>query len=82
MLFCIFIPVIGMGFYLAFGINYWKIKLYAEKAAQDENLLQQLKQHIPHYSNTIVTAADIAGKQNAELATLLIKDIKSPLTPL
>ncbi len=24
LLFCIFIPFIGIGFYLLFGINYWK----------------------------------------------------------
>ncbi|MEP7236828.1 MAG: cardiolipin synthase [Ferruginibacter sp.] len=80
LLFCIFIPVIGMGFYLTFGINYWKLKLYSNKAVQDEKLLQQLKKNIPHYSQTIVTTEEAVDMQNAELAALLIKDIKSPLT--
>lgn len=80
LLFCIFVPVIGMAFYITFGINYWKLKLYSKKAREDEELLQQLKQHIPHYSKTIVTTKEAAGMQNAELAALLIKDIKSPLT--
>ena len=80
LLFCIFIPVIGMGFYLTFGINYWKLKLYSKKAQQDEKLLQQLKKSNPRYCESIVTPEDAAGMQNAELAAMLIKDIKSPLT--
>ena len=80
LLFCIFIPVIGIVFYLTFGINYWKLKLYSKKAAEDENLLRQLKKNIPHYSQTIVTAEEAAGMQNAELVAMLIKDLKSPLT--
>jgi cardiolipin synthase A/B len=80
LLFCIFIPVIGIGFYLAFGINYWKTKLYAQKSVQDENLLRQLKKNIPHYSETVITAGEASGMEHAELAALLIKDIKSPLT--
>lgn len=80
LLFCILVPVVGIVFYLTFGINYWKTKLYAAKAAQDEKLLQQLKKHVPHYHDTIVEQTQVADMQNAELATMLIKDIKSPLT--
>ncbi len=80
LLFCIFIPVIGIFFYLTFGINYWKIKLYSKKATEDEKLLKQLKKNIPYYETTIVKQADISSMENAELASLLIKDIKSPLT--
>lgn len=80
LLFCIFVPVIGMGFYLAFGINYWKTKLYLKKAQEDENLLKQLQKSIPHYNETIVKPQEIADEQNAELAAMLIKGIKSPLT--
>jgi len=80
LLFCIFIPVIGMGFYLTFGINYWKIKVYSKKSAEDEHLLKQLKKNIPYYSQTIVAMEEVAGLQNAELAAMLIKDLKSPLT--
>ena len=80
LLFCIFIPVIGILFYLTFGINYWKIKLYSKKSEQDEKLLQHLKKNIPHYTSTILTPADVSSLQNAELASMLIKDLKSPLT--
>ncbi len=80
LLFCIFIPVIGIFFYLAFGVNYWKIKLYSKKAVEDENLLRQLKKDIPQYSEALVTPQNASIMQNAELAAMLIKDIKSPLT--
>ena len=80
LLFCTFIPVIGIIFYLTFGINYWKVKTYTNKAKQDDNLLKQLKKNIPHYNQTIVAPEEAADMQHAELATMLIKDIKSPLT--
>jgi len=80
LLFCIFIPVIGIGFYLAFGINYWKTKLYAQKAGEDEKLLRQLEKNIPYYSGAIVKSEEAVDLQNSELAAMLIKDIKSPLT--
>ena len=49
LLFCVFIPVIGIVFYITFGINYWKTKLYAKKAIDDKKLLQKLKKNIsPH----------------------------------
>ncbi|MEO7307652.1 MAG: cardiolipin synthase [Ferruginibacter sp.] len=80
LLFCIFVPVVGIVFYLAFGINYWKIKRYSKKAAEDEKLLKQLKKNIPRYSASIVTQANTSLNQNAELASMLIKDLKSPLT--
>lgn len=80
LLFCIFIPVVGIFFYLAFGINYWKIKVYSKKAVHDENLLRQLKKNIPQYCEAVVALGDTSVMQNAELAAMLIKDIKSPLT--
>ncbi|MBL7703217.1 MAG: cardiolipin synthase [Ferruginibacter sp.] len=78
LLFCILVPVAGIVFYLTFGINYWKSKLYSKKASEDESLLKQLKKHVPQYNEKTVGPEEVAG--NAELATLLIKDIKSPLT--
>jgi cardiolipin synthase A/B len=80
LLFCIFIPLVGILFYLAFGINYWKIKLYSKKSALNEKLLQQLNKSIPHYKASIVNQAHDSATQNAELVSMLIKDIKSPLT--
>ncbi|MEO6541564.1 MAG: phospholipase D-like domain-containing protein, partial [Ferruginibacter sp.] len=80
LLFCTFVPVVGIVFYIAFGVNYWKIKRYSKKAAEDEKLLKQLKKNIPRYTASIITQENTSLKQNAELASMLIKDLKSPLS--
>ena len=80
LLFCAFIPVIGILFYLAFGINYWKKKLYSKKMGQDEKVLQQMEKNILQYNETVVELPDTGGNANAELAAMLIKDLQSPLT--
>src|SRR4051812_13027652 len=80
LLLCAFIPVIGILFYLAFGINYWKKKLYSKKMGKDERMLDQLKKNILHYTNVIVDRKDISKNDNSELAAMLLKDLQSPLT--
>lgn len=80
LLFCIFIPVIGLVFYITFGINYWKIKLYSNKLAEDEKLLKQIRNKIPYFPVPAETGDNTSLMQNAELVSMLIKDIKSPLT--
>ena len=50
LLFCLFVPVVGVAFYLVFGINYWRKKLYDKKMALDEKILAKLKKDISHYT--------------------------------
>ncbi len=80
LLFCIFIPLIGIGFYLVFGINYWRKKLYEKKKTQDEKILEQLKKEISQYTEESLKQPDGAASDNNELAAMLIKDLNSPLT--
>src|SRR5688572_30313410 len=80
LLFCLFIPGIGVAFYLVFGINYWRKKLYDKKMALDEKILEQLKKNISQYTEESLENRDITDPDNTELATMLIKDLKSPLT--
>jgi cardiolipin synthase len=80
LLFCIFIPFIGMGFYLIFGINYWRKKLYNKKMSSDEKFLAQLTKDISLYTEESLQQKDIIDPDNVELAAMLIKDLKSPLT--
>lgn len=47
---------------------------------QDEKVLQQMKKNILQYNETVVELPDTGGNANAELATMLIKDLQSPLT--
>ena len=80
LLFCLFIPVVGVAFYLVFGINYWRKKLYDKKMALDEKILAQLKKDISQYNEESLQNCDIADPDNTELAAMLIKDLKSPVT--
>ena len=38
LLLALFIPVAGIIFYILFGINYWKMKLYNKKSGEDEKV--------------------------------------------
>ncbi|MDZ4707643.1 MAG: cardiolipin synthase [Saprospiraceae bacterium] len=80
LLVCIFIPVFGMLFYLAIGINYWRTKFYAKKSKLDKKLLDLLQKQIIHYSQATVKPGDLAEEDHTELARMLIKDLQSPLT--
>ena len=43
LLFTLLIPIVGIVFYVIFGINYWKMKLYNKKSIEDDKILQKLK---------------------------------------
>ncbi len=76
----IFIPVAGMIFYSLFGINYWKIKLYDKKLTKDEKMLARLKTEMEVYSVESKDPGELALENNKELAVMLKKELRSPLT--
>ena len=78
--FCIFVPVIGILFYLAFGINYWQRKLYTKKSSENEAMLQELKREIVQYNESTIDLEPNASDESTELAAMLLKDLQSPLT--
>jgi cardiolipin synthase len=79
LLLVIFVPVFGIFFYFSFGINYQKRKIYNKKLVQDEDLRKKLHNDILRYSkDTLEQSPDIQSSR--ELAVLLFRDIKSPLT--
>ena len=80
LLFCIFFPVFGILFYLAFGINYWKKKLYSKKMDEDDKMLDQLKKKIPAYKNCTVDPKDISD-DNAELVCYVTERSAQPSYP-
>ena len=80
LLFCTFIPVVGIVFYITFGVNYWRLKKYGKKATSDKKILEQLQQNLLQYNGVALTADDEAVRQNAELSAMLLKDLGSPLT--
>ena len=77
LLFAIFVPVIGMAFYLTFGINYRKRKLYGDKLIENDKLAKKIEEeiykHDPAADNEVVA-------EYKELAIMLLNDNLSPLT--
>lgn len=80
LLFCLFIPVAGILFYLAFGINYWRKKQYGKKSVSDARILELVIKNIEQYNQVCVDIKDPAVEQNAELVSMLLRDLSSPLT--
>ncbi len=80
LLFSFFIPVVGMLFYITFGINYWRKKRYDKKSVSDKEILEHIASSSQPYIETSLDVSHPAVQQNAELATMLVKDLSSPLT--
>lgn len=79
-MFAVFIPVVGIGFYFLFGVNYWKKRRYSKKSAQDKGILEDLKKGIVQYERSAVAHLDESVQQHSELAAMLVRDLGSPLT--
>ncbi|MEP7229164.1 MAG: cardiolipin synthase [Ginsengibacter sp.] len=79
LLLCIFLPVFGILFYLAFGINFWKKKIYSKKSNANDKILQQLKKEIRAYGDAVADPTSICD-DDAEMASMLVRDLESPLT--
>src|SRR5690606_35797348 len=79
LLLVIFVPIAGIFFYFSFGINYQKRKIYSKKLILDKDLRKKLLNDILQYSkNTLAQSPELQSIK--ELAVLLFRDIKSPLT--
>jgi len=80
LVFAIFVPVIGIIFYLLFGTNYRKRKLYSKKLVENDALAKKLEGEIFKYSKKAFDRNDPDVQEYKELALMLLKDNKSPLT--
>jgi cardiolipin synthase len=80
LLLAVFIPVAGMIFYILFGINFWKTRVYSKKSGEDEKLLQRLKKEMKAYVSETTSPAELQVENNRELAVMLEKELRSPLT--
>lgn len=78
--FCIFVPVLGIVFYILFGINYFNKKRYAKKIQGNAELMKVLNENIKYYDKASIKRESLAVAQNSELAHLLLKDLGSPLS--
>ncbi|TMI66440.1 MAG: cardiolipin synthase [Bacteroidetes bacterium] len=79
-LLAIFIPLFGILFYFAFGVNYRKREFYSKKIINDDNLWNQIKQDISLYSAQTYFNIAESDRPNKHLAKYLSNEM-SPLTP-
>jgi cardiolipin synthase len=80
LLLILFIPVGGIIFYILFGINFWKTKLYSRKSLDDEKMLNRLKKEMEIYVKETISPLDLSIENNRELAVMVEKELRSPLT--
>lgn len=79
LLLVIFVPVGGILFYLAFGVNYWKMRVYKKKMGEDEILMDNVKRNINRYNESVMQRIEDSEEDMSELAAMLIKDLQTPL---
>ena len=80
LLLILFIPIGGIIFYILFGINFWKTKLYSRKSLDDEKMLNRLKKEMEIYVKETISPLDLSIENNRELAVMVEKELRSPLT--
>lgn len=80
LLLCVFVPFFGMAFYLTFGMNRWRKRRYGQKIMQDNSIHARMRKGIAQYDQIFLGSGNISIEQNAELASLLVRDLASPLT--
>jgi cardiolipin synthase len=80
MMVTIFIPVIGIGVYLAFGVNRRKQKLYSKKIISNKTLLEELRNRITLESEKAWNTPEPAIQKHKKLALYLLNDGMSPLS--
>ena len=80
LLLSIFVPIGGILFYLVFGVNYWKLKLYSKKSAEGKKILDKLEQEWEIPTGEFLKKSSNLLEGNYELAAMLLKELHTPLT--
>src|SRR5262247_1305996 len=75
LLFCIFVPFLGILFYFSFGINYRKKELYSKKIIDDDNLWKKIKRDIDAYSKETYDNTEKFFRPNRHLAKYLSSEM-------
>lgn len=76
----IFVPVIGIAVYFAFGTNHRKKKLYSKKIVRDKTALADLRERITLETEKTWDTKEPAIQKHKKLARYLLNDGMSPLT--
>jgi len=80
LLLVIFLPILGIFFYLSFGTNYRKRKIYNKKLIADEHLGRRISDEVLKYSRTTFLEGGSLIYGYKELAFMLANDASSLLT--
>src|SRR5690554_1692346 len=80
LLFVIMVPIIGIIFYLSFGINYRKRKMYTKKLSTDEELSKQMKNQVLEYSNATYKSSKTFLKDYKKLINMITNDTLSSIS--
>lgn len=80
LLFVVLVPILGIVFYLSFGINYRKRKMYTKKLISDEALSEQLKDQVLAYSKSIYMSAKTSLKDYKKLINMITTDTLSSIS--
>ncbi|MDB5025004.1 MAG: cls [Mucilaginibacter sp.] len=75
----IFLPIIGIAVYFAFGANHRKQKLYSKKIVRDKTTLEILRERITMESEKAWDTPEPTIKKHKKLALYLLNDGMSPL---
>ncbi|MGZ3751556.1 MAG: cardiolipin synthase [Mucilaginibacter sp.] len=76
----IFLPVVGVAVYFAFGANHRKQKLYSKKIVSDKTMLEELRKRIALESEKAWDTNEPAIQKHKKLALYLLNDGMSPLS--
>ncbi|HEY4196632.1 MAG TPA: cardiolipin synthase, partial [Mucilaginibacter sp.] len=76
----VFVPVIGIAVYFAFGTNHRKKKLYSKKIVRDKTALADLRERITLETEKTWDTKEPAIQKHKKLARYLLNDGMSPLT--
>lgn len=80
LLLAVFVPILGMIFYFAFGVNYRKRKMYSKKLHLNLEMSVRLKKQIVEYSEQIIDNNSDVDPQEKQLMYLLLNDTQSPVS--
>ncbi len=80
LLFVILIPIIGIIFYLSFGINYRKRKMYSKKLSTDEELSKKMRQQILEHSDATYKNSKSFLKDYKKLINMITNDTMSTIS--
>ncbi|WP_317045777.1 cardiolipin synthase [Brumimicrobium salinarum] len=80
LLLVVLVPIFGVIFYLSFGINYRKRKMYSKKLIKDKTLSKQLEMLVLNYAQTTFEESKPILKDYKKLINMITNDTLSSIS--